>query len=120
VDAEELKQRTKQFALRTLKLVAALPNNIQGRAVGGQLVRAGTSVGANYRAACRGRSKAEFIAKLGIVEEEADESAFWLELIIEGSLLKRRVVEPLLNEANELARIMASSRITAGSKSRKP
>ena len=120
MDAEELKQRTKQFALRVLKLIAALPNNIQGRAVASQLVRAGTSVASNYRAACRGRSKAEFIAKLGIVEEEADESAFWLELIIEGSLLKAKLVEPLLDEANELARIMASSRITAGSKFRKP
>jgi four helix bundle protein len=113
VNAEELKLRTKQFALRVLKLVAALPNNIQGRAIGGQLVRAGTSVGSNYRAACRGRSKAEFISKLGVVEEEADESAFWLELIIESSLLQARVVQPLLNEANELTRIMASSRITA-------
>jgi four helix bundle protein len=118
MDAEELKKRTKQFALRTLKLVGALPNNVQGRAVGGQLVRAGTSVAANYRAACRGRSRSEFVAKLGIVEEEADESAFWLELIIEGSLLKASLVEPLLNEANELTRIMVSSRITARSKSR--
>ena len=88
MDAEDLKMRTKQFALRIFKLVAALPNNLQGRTVGGQLVRAGTSVGANYRAACIGRSRAEFVAKLGIVEEEADESAFWLELIIEGALLK--------------------------------
>lgn len=82
MDAEELKQRTKRFALRILTLVGALPNNIQGRAVGGQLVRAGTSVASNYRVACKGRSKAEFIAKLGTVEEEADESAFWLELIL--------------------------------------
>jgi four helix bundle protein len=79
MNAEELKKRTKLFALRILKLVAALPNTLQGRTVGGQLVRAGTSVGANYRAACRGRSKAEFIAKLGVVEEEADESAYWLD-----------------------------------------
>ena len=120
MDSSELKARTKRFALRVLKLVGALPNNIQGRAVGGQLVRARTSVASNYRAACKGRSRAEFIAKLGIVEEEADESAFWLELIIEGSLLQPHVVEPLLNEANELARIIASSRITAGSRSRKP
>ncbi|MGI8838489.1 MAG: four helix bundle protein [Pyrinomonadaceae bacterium] len=77
--ADDLKKRTKQFALRILKLVAALPNTVEGRAIGGQLVRAGTSVAANYRAACRGRSKAEFIAKMGTVEEEADESAFWLE-----------------------------------------
>jgi four helix bundle protein len=116
MDAEDLKRRTKQFALRILKLVAALPNNIQGRTVGGQLVRAGTSVGANYRAACRGRSKAEFIAKLGVVEEEADESAFWLELIIEGALLEAALVQSLLDEANELTRIMARSRITASNK----
>jgi four helix bundle protein len=113
MDADDLKKRTKEFALRILKLVAALPNTLQGRTVAGQLVRAGTSVASNYRAACRGRSKAEFIAKLGIVEEEADESAFWLELIIEGSLLKATLVQPLLDEANELTRIMASSRISA-------
>ena len=111
--ADDLKKRTKQFALRILKLVAALPNNVQGRAIANQLVRAGTAVAANYRAACRGRSKAEFIAKLGTVEEEADESAFWMELIIEGELLKAQQVEPLLTEAIELRKIMASSRISA-------
>jgi four helix bundle protein len=116
MDAEELKKRTKLFALRVLKLVAALPNNVQGRAIGNQLARAGTSVGSNYRAACRGRSRAEFVAKLGIVEEEADESAFWLELIIEGALLEAQRVQPLLNEANELTRIVASSRLTARAK----
>jgi four helix bundle protein len=93
--------------------VAALPNTVQGRAIANQLVRAGTAVAANYRAACRGRSKAEFIAKLGTVEEEADESAFWMELIIEGGLLKQQVVESLLAEAYELTKIMASSRISA-------
>jgi four helix bundle protein len=113
--ADDLKRRTKQFALRVLKLVAALPNSVQGRAIGNQLVRAGTAVAANYRAACRGRSKAEFIAKLGIVEEEADESAFWMELIIEGELLKAQKVESLLAEAIELRKIMASSRISASS-----
>ena len=116
MNAEELKERTKHFALRILKLVSALPNNVQGRAVGGQLVRCGTSVASNYRAACRGRSKAEFIAKLGVVEEEADESAFWLELIIEASMLNAKLVQPLLDEANELTRIMASSRLTAKTK----
>jgi four helix bundle protein len=113
MNPDELKNRTKQFAIRILKLVAALPNSLSGRTVGGQLARSGTSAGSNYRAACRGRSKAEFISKLGIVEEEADESAFWMEVIIEVGLLKRQVVEPLLNEANELAKIMASSRISA-------
>ena len=110
---DELKKRTKQFALRILKLVAALPNTVQGRAIANQLVRSGTAVAANYRASCRGRSKAEFIAKIGTVEEEADESAFWLELIIEGGLLRQQVVQPLLTEAGELTKIMAKSRISA-------
>jgi four helix bundle protein len=79
MNADDLKKRTKQFALRILKLAAALPNTVEGKVIRGQLVRAGTSVGANYRAACRGRSRAEFIAKIGTVEEESDESAFWLE-----------------------------------------
>ena len=115
MNAEDLKKRTKEFALRILKLVSALPDTVQGKTVGGQLVRSGTSVSSNYRAACRGRSRAEFISKLGIVEEEADESAFWLELIIEGELLKQQAVQPLLNEANELTRIIARSRVTASS-----
>ena len=76
-------------------------------------MRCGTSVGANYRAACRGRSKAEFIAKLGIVEEEADESAFWMELIIEGRLMETELVKPLLQEANEITAIMVASRKSA-------
>ena len=113
MDSDDLKKRTKRFALRILKLVAALPNTVQGRTIGGQLVRAGTAVGANYRATCRSRSKAEFVARIGVVEEEADESAYWMELIVEGELLKQEQVEPLLNEANELAKIMASSRISA-------
>ncbi len=113
MNSEDLKRRTKQFALRILKLVAALPNTVQGRTIGGQLVRAGTAVGANYRATCRSRSKAEFVARIGVVEEEADESAYWMELIVEGELLKQEQVDPLLNEANELAKIMASSRISA-------
>jgi four helix bundle protein len=113
MDEEELKKRTKQFALRVMKLVSSLPNTIERRAIGNQLVRAGTSVGANYRAACKGRSKAEFIAKLGLVEEEADESAYWMELIIEGRLLEGKLLQPLLDEANELAAIMAASRKTA-------
>lgn len=109
----ELLQRTKNFALRIIKLVNALPNSIAGRKIGDQLIRSGTSVAANYRAACRGRSKAEFIAKLGIVEEEADESAFWMELIIESELLKRNLVENLLQEAVEITKIMAASKISA-------
>ena len=113
MDADQLKKRTKLFALRVLKLAAALPLTIEGKTIKGQLVRAGTSVGANYRAACRGRSRAEFIAKIGIVEEEADETAFWLELIIETELLGPAKVESLLTEANEIVAIMASSKKTA-------
>jgi len=113
MDADDLKKRTKQFALRILKLVAALPNTLAGKTIGEQLVRAGTSVGSNYRAACRGRSRAEFVAKIGVVEEEADESAFWMELIIEGALLTQKRVQPVLNEAKDLAKIMAKSRKTA-------
>src|SRR5688572_26154553 len=83
----DLKQRTKDFALRILNLIDALPNSRKGRIIADQLGRAGTAVGANCRASCRGRSRAEFIAKIGIVEEEADESAYWLELTMEGGLL---------------------------------
>jgi len=112
VTEDELKQRTKQFAIRCLRLVAALPKTIEGRAIGNQLARSGSSVGANYRSACRGRSKAEFAAKLGTVEEEADESAFWLEVVVELRLLPAPQVTPLLKEANELVAIMVSSRLT--------
>src|SRR6266566_3943004 len=119
MNADDLKKRTKRFALRVLKLVAALPNTVAGRAIGGQLVRSGTSVGSNYRAACRGRSRAEFVAKLGVVEEEADESAFWMEMIIEGELLKRELVDSLMNEAIELTKIMAVSRISASNNATK-
>jgi four helix bundle protein len=109
----ELLERTKQFALRVFKLVGALPQTIQGRAVAAQLIGSGTSVAANYRAACRARSKPEFVAKLGVVEEEADESAFWLELIMETNLLSATKVKPLLSEASEIVAIMASSKKTA-------
>lgn len=117
MNEKELKKKTKQFALRIIKLVNALPKSIEGQAIGGQLIRCGTSVGANYRSACRGRSKAEFVAKLGIVEEEADESAFWMELIIEGGLLEKELVEPLLKEADELIAIMVASRKSAKNES---
>jgi four helix bundle protein len=113
MDEDELKKRTKRFGLRIIKLVDAEPKTTAGRAIGGHLVRAGTSVGANYRAACRSRSKAEFIARLGVVEEEADESGFWLETIIESELMKPKLIEPLMKEASELVAIMTSSRISA-------
>ena len=110
MDKQGLKDRTKRFALRVIRLIRALPNTLEGREIGKQLLRCGTSVAANYRSACRARSKVEFLSKLGIVEEEADESAFWLELIIETKLLERHQVESLLKEANELVAIMVSSR----------
>ena len=113
MNENELKSRTKQFGLRVMNLVDTLPKTTAGRAIGNQLVRSGTSVGANYRAACRSRSKAEFIAKIGIVAEEADESAFWLELIMEGGLLKPERVSPLHQEAEELTAIFTASGRTA-------
>jgi four helix bundle protein len=109
-----MKNRTKRFALDVIRLVSDLPKNTEGRAVGNQLVRSGSSVGANYRAACRGKSKADFISKLGIVEEEADESCYWLEIIIEGGLLPASQVSGLLKEANEITAIIVASRKTAG------
>ena len=113
MDDVELKSRTNQFALRVMKLVVALPSDAVGKTIGTQLLRSATSVGANYRAACRGRSKAEFIAKLQIVVEEADECCYWLELIIEGALLPEPKVNPLLDEANQLTAIMVASRKSA-------
>ena len=109
ITKETLKKRTKQFGLRVMKLVDALPKTTSGRAIGNQLVRSGTSVGANYRSACRGRSEAEFTAKLGVVVEEADESGFWMELIVEGNLLPDKQVAPLLQESEELVALFTAS-----------
>ncbi len=112
-DAHDLKVRTKDFAQRIFKLVDALPQTLQGRTVAKQVIRSGTSVAANYRAACRARSRAEFIAKIGIVEEEADETLFWLELIVDTGLLGAKRIAFLLQEADELVAIMAASRKSA-------
>jgi len=113
MDQETLKKRTKDFALRIIRLVEALPKTVTGKALASQLIRAGTSVGANYRAACRARSKAEFISKLGIVVEEADETAFWLELIIESRIFPKEKINSLLQESNELVAIFVASRKSA-------
>ena len=113
MNEQELKDRTMRFALRVIKLASALPTNAVGRTVGTQLLRSGTSVGANYRAACRARSRAEFVAKLGIVVEEADESLYWLEIIMKAGLMTQTRIEPLWKEANELVAIMAASRKSA-------
>jgi four helix bundle protein len=96
-----------------MKMIEALPASRTANAIGNQLVRSATSVGANYRAACRARSAAEFIAKLGIAEEEADESGYWLELIMEGGLLQSHLVSDLHNEAGQLQKILTASRLTA-------
>jgi four helix bundle protein len=106
----ELLERAKQFVFRIFKLVGALPESIQRRAIAAQLIRSGTSVAANYRAACRARSKPEFVAKFGLVEERADESAFWLELIIETDLPRVAQAKPPLTEVSEIVAIMASSK----------
>ena len=110
---EVLKRRTKKFAIDIIKLTELMPKNTASFVVAKQVIRCSSSVGANYRAALRGRSKAEFIAKLGIVEEEADESMYWLEIIKEADLLKEELVEPLWKEADELTAIFTSMIITA-------
>ena len=115
----ELKLRTKVFALRVLKLIDSLPDKRSGRVLANQLGRSGTSVGANYRAACRSRSTAEMISKLSVVEEEADESAFWLELVGDHGLMPAGKLAPLLREADELTAIMVASRKTLLTGSRK-
>jgi four helix bundle protein len=113
MNIEDLKERFKKFALRVVRLTRELPKTYEGKVISGQLLRCGTSSAANYRAACRGRSKLDFIAKLGIVEEELDESMFWMEIIIESNMLNKELVMPLYNETNELLSIIIKSKITA-------
>src|SRR6266498_1659581 len=110
---ENLKQRTKKYALDVIKLVETLPNDRTSHVLGGQLLRSGTSVGANYRAACRARSSADFISKMGIVEEEADESSFWVELLVDAGKLRTEKASLVLNESNELVAISVASINTA-------
>lgn len=112
----DLATRTKQFALRVMRLVNQLPTTVEGRAIGNQIMRSATSVGANYPAARRARSRREFIAKLGIVEEEADESSYWLELIYEGKVMEQKLVQPLLDESNEIVSMIVQSLKTAKKK----
>jgi four helix bundle protein len=116
---EELKSRTKKFALLIIRLVELLPNTKAGNTIGNQLIRAGTSVAANYRAAYRARSNADFISKITIVEEESDESAFWLELIDESNLLRNTILNEALKEAYELTAIFTASGKTARQKNQK-
>ena len=114
--AAALKQRTKVFAIRIVKLFRSLPHSPDAQTLGKQVLRSGTSVAANYRAVCRARSKAEFIAKMGVVLQEADETVFWLELLTETGVLSGERTEDLLKEANELSAVFgASLRTSKGS-----
>jgi four helix bundle protein len=113
MNKEELKDRTKKFARLIIKLAEDLPNTRAGYIVGDQIMRSGTSVAANYRSACRARSDADFISKITIVEEECDETLFWLELIAETGLIKSEKVQDVLNEADELTAIFTASGRTA-------
>jgi four helix bundle protein len=113
---EQLQVRTKAFALRVIRLFRSLPNSRDAQVIGMQLLRSGTSVGANYRAVCRSRSKADFISKLGVVIEETDESAYWLELLIDTGVIKKEKLSGLLKEAQELTAIFNAARNTTRNK----
>jgi four helix bundle protein len=115
--AEELKERSKQFVIRVIRLFRALPKTDVARVLGRQLLRSGTAVAANYRAVCRARSKAEFIARIGVVVEEIDESVLWLELLVETDIVPLARMESLLAEANALLAIFVASQHTARSRS---
>ena len=118
---DELKNRTKKFALDIMRLVEELPSTKAGNAIGNQLIRSGTSVAANYRSACRARSNADFISKVNVVEEESDETLFWLELIDETNLIKdRMLLKALLKEADELTAIFTASGKTAKNNPKSP
>jgi four helix bundle protein len=112
MNSEDMKQRTKAFAVGAIRFCRTLPATVEGRVIAGQLIRSSSSIGANYRAACRARSRREFAAKIGIVLEEADESVFWCELAVESGVAKIEAISPLLNEAGELVSIMAASKLT--------
>jgi four helix bundle protein len=109
VDENLFTKRTKQLALRFIKIVDALPKHLTANVIGRPLIRSGTSIGANYRAACRGKSTADVIAKLRIVEEEADESAYWMELLIESGLVPEARLSGLLQETNEIIAMTVAS-----------
>ena len=113
MNTEEMKRRTKQSALRTIRLCESLPDTPVARVIRTQLLRCGTTVGANYRAACRAKSKADFISKMGTVEEETDESMYWMELIIDAGLMKEELISALYQEADEIPSIVIASIKTA-------
>jgi four helix bundle protein len=113
MDAEQMKRRTKEFAKRIINLCRKLPRTEEARLIRNQVFRAGTAVGANYRAACRGRSKADFVSKMGIVLEETDESLYWMELLVETKMVKAELLGPLMEETNELVSMFVASLNTA-------
>jgi len=113
MDADELKNRIKNFAHRCVKLALALPKTTLGNHIRGQLIKCSTSAAANYRSTCTAQSKRDFISKLSIVIEETDETCFWMQFIIDEQLLKKQQVQPLLQEGQELTSILVSSRKTA-------
>lgn len=113
MNAEEFKRRTKAYALRVIRLVEALPNTQAGRVIGYQLMKSGTSVGANYRAAARAKSRADFISKMGTVEEECDESTYWMELLAEDGIVKPELLDELMSEGEEILAMIVSSIQTA-------
>lgn len=113
MDPEELKRRTKAFAVRVVKMTEALPHKRTADIIARQVIRSATSVGANYRAACRARSHREFTARIGVVEEEADETQYWLELLVETGLMSEARLRDLMQEASELTAIFTSSSHTA-------
>jgi four helix bundle protein len=114
-----LKERTKSFALNVIRLVESLPKGRTADVIGRQLLDAGTSVGANYRAACRARSQADFISKMGIVEEETDETIYWMELLTEAKLVQENDISHLIREANQILAMTVSSIKTARKKPKK-
>jgi len=111
--AKQLQDRTKKFAIRTIKAFARLPKDEATRIIARQFLRSGTSLAANYRPACRARSRADFISKISMVTEEADETFFWFDLLVEANLVKMKLVEPLMKECEELLKIFSASLATA-------
>ena len=111
--AKQLQNRTKAFAIRAIKAFAVLPKDEAARIIGRQFLRSGTSLAANYRSVCRARSAADFISKISVVAEEADETLFWFELLVDAELVDMKLIEPLMKECEELLKILAASLATA-------
>ena len=118
MQAQEMKTRTRAFALRVIRLAESLPGTPAANVIRNQILRCGSSVGANYRAACRARSKPDFVSKMGIVEEEADETIYWMELLVDAEIVKKSRIADLMNEANEIVAIVVASIRTSKSSKR--